>query len=117
MVLKDMSNQLLSSSFVHTPWKARVNTLLGNYIMAESSYAEVENQINKFLQLERTSLLELAVWRASCLDFDGSGPFNTMQDIDDKSVAGEGHEPAAYKSERRFSGSVAVIMQGVLQFL
>ena len=119
MFLKDLSNQLLSSSFVHKPWKSRVNALLGKCIMNDhkSSYVRAENKINKLLQLERTSLLELAVWRASCLDFDGSGPFETMQDIHDNWIGGKGHEPAAYKSERRFSGSVAVIMQGVLQFL
>ena len=119
LALQDLANQLLSSSFVHTPWKSRLDTLLGNYVMTQSSeeYVEVENQINKFLQMERTSLLELAVWRASCLDFDGSGPFGTMQDIRDNSIVVEGHEPDVYKSERRFNGGVAVVIHGVLRFI
>lgn len=74
-------------------------------------------QLEKYCKLEKISLLELAVWRASCLWFDGSRSFDTMQDILDQWAMDESFDPVAYKAERRFTSSVAVIMRGVLQYL
>lgn len=79
--------------------------------------SSIEKQLHRYLLLEKTSLLEQAVWRASCLWFDGSGSFNTMQDIIDQWAMDGSFDPTAYKNERRFTSSVAVIMRGVIQFL
>eukprot|EP00579_Thalassiosira_antarctica_P022045 CAMPEP_0201986592 /NCGR_PEP_ID=MMETSP0904-20121228/91241_1 /ASSEMBLY_ACC=CAM_ASM_000553 /TAXON_ID=420261 /ORGANISM="Thalassiosira antarctica, Strain CCMP982" /LENGTH=59 /DNA_ID=CAMNT_0048540639 /DNA_START=274 /DNA_END=453 /DNA_ORIENTATION=- len=40
-----------------------------------------------------------------------------MQDILDRWAMDEIFDPVAYKAERRFTGSVAVIMEGVIKFL
>ena len=77
----------------------------------------IKQQLEKYTKLEKTSLLELAVWKASCLWFDGSMDFHTMQDILDQWAMDEIFDPAAYKVERRFTASVAVIMKGVIKFL
>ena len=43
--------------------------------------------------------------------------FYTMQDILDQWAMDESFDLVAYKAERRFTGSVAVIMKGVIPFL
>ena len=77
----------------------------------------IRQQLEKYTMLEKISLLELAVWKASCLWFDGSMSVHTMQDILDQWAIYESFDPAAYKHERRFTGSVAIIMRGVIKFL
>jgi hypothetical protein len=77
--------------------------------------SSIEMQLHRYLMLEKTSLLEHAVW--SCLWFDGSGSFHTMQDILDQWAMDGNFDPTAYKNERRFTSSVAVIMRGAIQFL
>ena len=79
--------------------------------------ASITQQLDKYTKMEKTSLLELAVWRASCLWFDGSRNFDTMQDILDTWAMDESFDPTAYKNERRFTSNVAVIVQGVIQYL
>ena len=43
--------------------------------------------------------------------------FHTMQGILDRWAIDESFDPVAYKAERRFTGSVAVITKGVIKFL
>lgn len=73
--------------------------------------------LKKYTKLEKTSLLELSVWKASCLWLDGSGNFSSMQDILDQWAMDESFDPAAYKNERRFTSNVSVIMRGVIGYL
>ena len=77
----------------------------------------IQQQLMKYTMLEKTSLLELAVWKASCLWFDDSMHFYTMQDILDRWAMYESFDPVAYKADRRFTISIAVIVKGVIQFL
>lgn len=54
--------------------------------------------MKKYEKLEETSLLELAAWKASCLWFDGSLNFHTMQDILDQWAMDDNFDPVAYKA-------------------
>ena len=103
-------------------WRQDIKEKLYDYIFDEGEFVfdipfSIERQLEKYQMLEKTSLLELAVWKASCLSFDGSMNFHTMQDILDQWAMDESFDPAAYKQERRFNGSMAVIMRCVLPFL
>ena len=78
---------------------------------------KIDRQIEKHLKLKKTSLLEFAVWKVSCLWLDGSMSFSTMQEILDQRMIGESFDPVTYKQERRLTGSVSAIMHGVVEFL
>ena len=84
-------------------------------VKVENIPSSIKQQLKKYTKLEKTSLLELAVWKASCLWFDGSMSFHTMQGILDQCAMEESFDPVAYKAERRFTGSVAVRV--VIRFL
>ena len=77
----------------------------------------VDKLLETYTKYERTSLLELAVWKASCLWLDGSQNFHTMQDIVDQWTMNSRFDPTAYKEERRYTGNDSVIMLGVLSYL
>lgn len=107
-------------------WRHHLKAELYEYILDNQRQVDqvvrgipssIQKQLKKYIKLEQTSLLELAVWKASCLWFDGSQSFHTMQDILDQWTVDERFDPAAYKSERRYTSSVAVIMHSVIQFL
>jgi len=76
----------------------------------------IGRRLKKCVKLETTSLLELAVWRASCLWLDGSESFGTMQNILDQYAIERSFYPFQYKAERRYTSSTSVIMRGVVLF-
>ena len=103
-------------------WRRDIKVDLFDYVFASGNHtagvpASITQQLDKYTKMEKTSLLELAVWRASCLWFDGSRNFDTMQDILDTWAMDESFDPTAYKNERRFTSNVAVIVRGVIQYL
>jgi len=100
-------------------WRHHIKAKLYEYIFAEDMQPlnSIHELLRKYTKLEKTSLLELAVWKARCLWLDGSQSFNTMQDILDQWTIDENFDPAAFKAERRYASNVAVIMRGVVQFL
>ena len=73
--------------------------------------------LKKNKRMERISLLELAVWKASCLDFDGTRKFHTMQDTVDCWAMDETFDPFEYKRLHQFASEVAVIVHGVCLIL
>ena len=60
--------------------------------------SSIQQLMKKYEKLEETSLLELAAWKASCLWFDGSLNFHTMQDILDQWAMDDNFDPVAYKA-------------------
>ena len=104
-------------------WRNHVKAELCDYVFCDQSDTvqpvpdSIDKLLKKYIKLEKISLLELAVWKYSCLWFDGSINFQTMQDILDQWAVDENFDPSKYKAERRFTSSVPVIMKGVLQFL
>lgn len=111
---------MIDLSVEYQPWKRHVKSELLDYVLQnkpDGFIATVKAQVEEYARLEKTSLLELAIWRASCLHFDGSRNFHTMQDILDQWALNESFDPTEYKFERRFTGCVAVIMRSVISFL
>ena len=108
-------------------WTRHIKAELCNYIFDSgldvsrvidgSIPSSLQRLMKKYKKLEETSLLELASWKASCLWFDGSLNFHTMQDILDQWAMDENFDPVAYKAERRFTRDVSVIVRGVMAYL
>ena len=103
-------------------WRQDIKAQLFDYIITDNHAGagvllSIEKKLQRYTKLEETSLLELAVWKASCLWFDGSRSFSTMQEILDQWAMDESFDAVAYKAERRFTGNIAVIMRGVLEYL
>ena len=103
-------------------WRQQIKADIHDYIFADTDVVHevpysLKQRLDKYTKLEKTSLLELAVWKGSCLWFDGSLNFHTMQDVVDLWAIDESFDPVTYKTERRFTSSLAVIMRGVLDFL
>ena len=104
-------------------WRQAIKADIHDYIFNGSSDfahpvpTSITQRLDTYTKLEKTSLLEIAVWKASCLWFDGCINFHTMQDVVDLWAMDENFDPVTYKKERRFTSSVAVIMRGVLDFL
>jgi hypothetical protein len=61
----------------------------------------VNEMLEKYEKMERTSLLELAVWKAK---------FLSMQEI-------EGFDPVEYRRDCRITSGADVIVRGVLRYL
>lgn len=103
----------------HPRWRAHIKAKLFDYMCGNITdlAAMMTLEFKKFNKMEKSSLLELAVWKASCLHFDGSLNFHTMQDILDQWALDQTFNPATYKAERRYTSNVAVIMQSVVSFL
>ena len=104
-------------------WRHHIKAELCDYILIDNRGdvddvpPSIERLLQRYTKYEKTSLLELAVWKASCLWFDESQTFPTMQDISDQWAMDENFDPNAYKKKRRFAGNVAVIMRGVVEYL
>jgi hypothetical protein len=66
---------------------------------------------------ERACVLELAVWRASCLRFDAR--FSCMREALDDAASGalSPFDARAYKVERRIRSGADIIVRGVISFL
>jgi hypothetical protein len=107
---------LFIDGIVHPQWRNQMKSDLYDYILSKKP-ENISNQLKKYQKLERVTLLELAVWKANCLYLDGSGNFQTMQDIIDQWTMDETFDPATYKAERRFTATFAVIIRSVVQFL
>eukprot|EP00581_Thalassiosira_minuscula_P039307 CAMPEP_0184470562 /NCGR_PEP_ID=MMETSP0740-20130409/93444_1 /TAXON_ID=385413 /ORGANISM="Thalassiosira miniscula, Strain CCMP1093" /LENGTH=132 /DNA_ID=CAMNT_0026846765 /DNA_START=18 /DNA_END=416 /DNA_ORIENTATION=- len=106
-------------------WRSHIKELIFDHFFAmdtTSTYIHliptfIDSQLKRYTKLEKISLLELAVWKASCLWFDGSMNFDIMQDILDQWAVNECFDPVSYKAERRVAGGLAVIMRGVIQYI
>jgi len=79
---------------------------------------QIHERLSKYEKMERISLLELAIWRTSCLNA-GSTKFDSiMQAMEDYLLArDEGSNSAEYKRECQIKSGADAIIQGVLPFL
>jgi ankyrin repeat protein len=102
-------------------WRMDVAGLIDSMTKEDSKRVKVQEifeRLSKYEEMERISLLELAVWRESCLNGDGISKFDSMQAVEDLGVADrETFDPVEYKRERRIKSGVDAIICGVLPFL
>jgi hypothetical protein len=102
-------------------WRLEVKVHLLHYVQSHNRDARVvellaraKSALHKYEKMERLSLLELVVWKASLT----SDPFfETMDDLDAYWTLERNFDPVAYKKERRVTSGITVIIQGVLPFL
>jgi len=68
--------------------------------------------------MERAFLLELAIWRASCLGFNNDdASFESMQEIDDLGETLQAFDPDEYKRQAHIKSGAEIIIPGVIGFL
>ena len=83
----------------------------------ERQVQQIYERLSKYEKMERISLLELAIWRTSCLNA-GNTKFDSMQAMEDYLLAtDEASNPAEYKRECQIKSGTDAIIQGVLPFL
>lgn len=66
--------------------------------------------------MERATLLELAVWKASCLGYNDNG-FQNMEDIIALGETIHEFDPEEYKKDAHIKSGADIIVRGVLSFL
>lgn len=76
---------------------------------------KVYQKLLQYEQKERGSLLELAIWKNSCLYWDDRYQFRSMQEIENKN--NNNLDPVEYKKRHHTLGGIDVIVQQVLGFL
>ncbi|CAJ1954607.1 unnamed protein product [Cylindrotheca closterium] len=75
------------------------------------------NQLERYERMETESLMELVAWKVNCLILDGSGHFDSMQEIVDQWALDDDFDPVEYKRQRRLPSNVGVILTSVSAFL
>jgi hypothetical protein len=94
-------------------WIWHVNDALLRYMTSIQPLDVALGLLSKYELMTRLSLLELAIWKASCLS---DCRFDTMQEIEEWSLDGS-FNPADYKQEKRTTSGVHVIITLILPFL
>uniref|UniRef100_A0A7S1ZBV1 Uncharacterized protein n=1 Tax=Trieres chinensis TaxID=1514140 RepID=A0A7S1ZBV1_TRICV len=105
-------------------WQWHVRSLLHEYVMALGStihtqachklYMQACRQLQKYTKMEKTSLLELAIWKASICN---GLIFSTMAEFRECKVLEEGFGEDAYMADCRIGCGGEVIIERVLAFL
>jgi hypothetical protein len=121
-VVKELQSRV--SSLGLPRWRWEIESLLLKHVHDDEDGTATESSsvalnkaklvLTKYELMERLSLLELAVWKASL----ASDPFfSTMEELDVYWTLDRNFDPIAYANERRVTSGITVIIQGVLPFL
>merc|ERR1712008_69592 len=102
-------------------WKSDMKSLLKSMQTHERHFATSDKlemiceNIREFM--ERVFALELAVWKASCLQFDER--FSSVQEVLDheSSMASAPFDALGYKVDRRIRSGADIIVRDVIPFL
>jgi hypothetical protein len=100
-------------------WKIDLKELITSMTedASERQVQQIYERLSKYEKMERISLLELAIWRTSCLNAGGT-KFDSMQAMEDYLLAtDEAFDPAEYKRECQIKSGADAIIQGILPFL
>jgi len=97
-------------------WRWELQARLFKYIRtgSDQTKAWIHETLEKYEKMERLSLLELAVWKASLVN---DPFFETLDDLDAYWTLDRNFDPVAYKNNRRVTSGITAIIQGVLSFL
>jgi hypothetical protein len=95
-------------------WIWHVNDALLRYLTSIQPINVALDLLSKYELMTRLSLLELAIWKASCLS---DRRFDTMQKIEDWSLEDGSSNPADYKQVKRATSGVHVIITLIVPFL
>ena len=101
-------------------WRMEVQAQILDYVQIDDTkvgdavLTKAFKTLHKYEKMDRLSLLELAVWKASLT----SDPFfESMDDLDAYWTLERNFDPIAYKHERHMTSGITVIIQNVLPFL
>jgi hypothetical protein len=100
-------------------WKIDLEELITSMTEddSERQVQQIYKRLSKYEKMERISLLELAIWKTSCLNA-GSTKFDSMRAMEDYLLArDEAFDPSEYKREYQIKSGADAIIQGVLPFL
>ena len=95
-------------------WRNEIKACLYDYIQTGGDESVLIRTVKRFLLLERLSLLELALWKASICD---GVLFSSMQEMREYEVLDSAFDPNAYATEKRVTSGCEVIIPLVLSFL
>ena len=96
-------------------WKRNMKVLMYDFITANlGSEAQIKSQYEVYCRMETTSLLELAVWKASICDYVH---FESFQEVYDYSALEEGFDSLEFVKQNRITSGAAVIIPRVMEFL
>jgi hypothetical protein len=107
----------------HTKWQVDVKALLFDYLSTGDSIIlkNAETSLNLYEQIERLSLLELAVWKAASISHAGQVEVDfkmSMKTVHDAILCAATHQHTWKKSltETRRSNAIEIIIKHVLPF-
>lgn len=101
-------------------WRRDIGQLINSITQTDSKLRQVNEVLEKLLKyenMERVSLLELAVWKENCLKGCGTNKCKSMKDIENLSSKDARFDQAEYKQKRRIVSGVDAIIHGVISFL
>ena len=96
-------------------WKRNIKALIYDFVYANiGSEEHIERHYKLYCRMEKSSLLELALWKASICDYVH---FETLQDVYDYSALEEDFDPVDFVRQKRITSGVEVIIPRVMEFL
>lgn len=101
-------------------WKADIKSFIKSMNVHERDVDvrykldEIEKVLEAFM--ERATLLELSIWKASCLGFSDDG-FHSMQEIIDLGDTLHDFDPDEYKRDAHIKSGAEIIIPRVMSFL
>ena len=96
-------------------WKRNIKALIYDFVYANiGSEEHIERHYKLYCRMEKSSLLELALWKASICDYVH---FETLQDVYDYSALEEDFDPVDFVRQKRITSGVEVIIPRVVEFL
>ena len=106
-------------SIQHDKWKLMMKGHMFDYQECDEAskhtkFREIEALVTKYEQMERLSLLELAIWKSKIIS---SGEFNSVQDMKEYIVLDKYFDPKAFANDMRMTCGSQVIIPNVMKFL
>jgi hypothetical protein len=109
----------------HELWQRRVEGAMSPVSINSSGedriahYFRFVQTLERYEQMERLSLLELAIWKANCIAKTTAYGvvFSTMREIDDYWALESSFDQCVYRQQKRITSGATVIIESVLPFL
>ena len=112
-------------------WKENIRSVINNvpphdpnnFLTSQSTrrtlVRRVESLLLRYERMESLSLLELAIWKASCLKYCGDPAlqFLSIGEINSLAISDANFDAVAYKKRRLVMSGINQIIPNVLQFL
>lgn len=109
------SLQARAEKLGHPSWQNAILAGLFKHVKDEDfGLDQIKSMLKTYEQMERLSLLELAVWKASLCE---GAIFRTTEDIHEQAALNPQFDASSYMQARRIAGGCDVIVPAVAHFL